>query len=80
MAFLRLSMVLCGLVMVLYGLIMVLYVLLWQNIGLIGLESSFLAVIDPNSFVLVFLKTILSNIFKTLTLEYQFDMVMSITA
>ena len=35
---------------------MVLYVfygLLWQNIDLIGLVSSFLAVIDPNSFGLV---------------------------
>ena len=29
------------------------YGLLWQNIDLIGLVSSFLAVIDPNSFGLV---------------------------
>ena len=72
-----------GIVRPFYGLVwscMAFLWFLWQNIDLNGLESSFLAVIDPNSFVLVFLKTILSNIFKTLTLEYQFDMVMSITA
>ena len=32
---------------------MVFHGLLWQNIDLIGLESSFLVVIDPNSFGLV---------------------------
>ena len=42
-------MVFYGLFVVLYGLFMV----LWQNIDLSGLESSFLAVIDPNSFGLV---------------------------
>ena len=41
-----------GLLMVLNGLFMAFY-LLWQNIVLIGLASSFLAVIDPNSFGLV---------------------------
>ena len=40
--------------MVLNGLFADFYGLLWQNIDLIGLESSFLAVIDPNSFGLVF--------------------------
>ena len=43
-------MVLYCLVMVVYSLFMVGYGLLWQNIDLIGLELSFLAVIDPISF------------------------------
>ena len=36
-----------------YGLLWSFYGLLWQNIDLLGLESSFLAVIDPNSFGLI---------------------------
>ena len=43
--------ILYGLIMVLYGLF---YSLIRQNIDLIGIESSFLVVIDPNSFGLVF--------------------------
>ena len=39
--------------MVLYGHIIVFYGRSWQNVDLIGLVSSFLAVIDPNSFGLV---------------------------
>ena len=39
--------------MAFFGYIIVFYGLSWQNIDLIGLVSSFLAVIDPNSFVLV---------------------------
>ena len=42
---------------------MVLYGLLWQNIDLIGLVSSFLAVIDPNSFGLVVSQTSSVDIF-----------------
>ena len=41
--------------MVFYGHIIVFYGRSWQNIDLIGLVSSFLAVIDPNSFGLVLL-------------------------
>ena len=40
--------------MAFYGHNIVLYGLSWQNIDLNGLVSSFLAVIDPNSFSLVF--------------------------
>ena len=39
--------------MALYGHFTVFYGLSWQNIDLIGLVSSFLAVIDPNIFGLV---------------------------
>ena len=39
--------------MAFYGHIIVFYGLSWQNIDLIGLVPSFLAVIDPNSFGLV---------------------------
>ena len=42
-----------GLVWPFYGLIWPLYGFLWQNIDLIGLVWSFLAVINPNSFGLV---------------------------
>ena len=38
---------------VLYGISWTFYGLLWQTIDLIGLVSSFLAVMDPNSFRLV---------------------------
>ena len=44
-----------GLVWPFHGPVCPLYGLLWQNINLIGLELSFLAVIDPNSFGLVLL-------------------------
>ena len=40
---------------------MAIYGLLWQNIDLIGLESSFLEVTDPNSFGLVNKKVLLRN-------------------
>ena len=40
--------------MAFYGHFIAFYGLLWQNIDLIGLLSSFLAVIDPNSFGLVY--------------------------
>jgi len=33
-----------------YGVLLLFYGLLWQNIDLIELVSSFLEVIDPNSF------------------------------
>ena len=39
--------------MVIYGPLWPFYGVLWQNIDLIGCVSSFLAVIDPNSFGLV---------------------------
>ena len=39
--------------MAFYGRFVVVYGLLWQNIDLIGIVLSFLAVIDPNSFDLV---------------------------
>ena len=42
--------------MAFYGHIIVFYGLSMQNIELIGLVSSFLAVIDPNSFGLVLIK------------------------
>ena len=42
-----------GLIGDFYIRFIVVYGLLWQNVDLIGLVSSFLAVIDPNSFGLV---------------------------
>ena len=39
--------------MAIYGDFIVFYGLLWQNIDLIGLVSSFLAAINPKSFGLV---------------------------
>ena len=54
--------------MVFYGLVCLVWPfdgLLWQNINLIGLESSYLAVIDPNSFGLVFLNLDHKSFLKT---------------
>ena len=52
----RSYMAFCGIIRPFYGLVWPIFGLLWQNVDLIGLESSFLAVIDPNSFGLVVFK------------------------
>ena len=56
--------------MVLYGHIIVFYGRSWQNIDLIGLISSFLAVIDPNSFGLVQSKIAPNSNFDSLKSKY----------
>ena len=45
--------------MVFYGHFIVFYSLSWQNVDLIGLVLSFLAVIDPNSFGLVVYQSVI---------------------
>ena len=59
--------------MAFFGLTWPFYVLLWQNINLIGLLSSFLAIIDPNSFGLVISNPV--NIFHCLSCAWSFKQV-----
>ena len=54
--------------MAFYGHFIRLYGLSWQSIDLIGLASSFLAVIDPNSFGLV-IEKLNQNNYWTLRVE-----------